>query len=67
MYSVIREQSSLLLTGFTSLCCRLESYVVFVSDVLEEFGAGLKILVAHCAFVLFLRVSQLCPNANKIW
>lgn len=66
MYSVIREHSSLL-TGFTSLCCRLESYVVLVPDVLEEFGAGLEILVAHCAFVLCLRVSQLCPNANKIW
>lgn len=66
VYSVIREQSSLFLTGFTSLRCRLESYVVFVLDVLEELGARLEILVAHCTFVLHLRVSQLCPNANKI-
>lgn len=35
VYSVIREQSSLFLTGFTSLWCRLESNVVFVLDVLE--------------------------------
>lgn len=66
VYSVIREQSSLFLTGFTSLRCRLKSYVVFVLDVLEELGAGLEILVAHCTFVLHLRVSQLCPNANNI-
>lgn len=67
VYSVIREQSSLFLTGFTSLCCRLESYVVLVFDVLEELGAGLEILAAHCTFVLLLRVSQLCPNANKVY
>lgn len=66
VYSVIREQSSLFLTGFTSLCCRLESYVVLVFDVLEELGAGLEILAAHSTFVLLLRVSQLCPNANKV-
>lgn len=65
VYSVTREQSSLFLTGFTSLRCRLESYVVFVFDVLEELGAGLEILAAHCTFVLHLRVSQLCPNANN--
>jgi hypothetical protein len=56
--TVTREHSSLFLTGFASGCCRLEAYVVLISDVLEEFGAGVKVLVAHCTFVLDLCVSQ---------
>lgn len=67
VYSVIREQSSLFLTGFTSLCCRLKSYMVFILDVLKELGSGLKLLAAYCTYILHLRVSQLCLNANKIW